>query len=75
MAHESQHDPDLEEGHRSLLDAVDQDALHIGHILDEARHDVTGRPVIKPREGEPLDPGVKIAPEIEDDPLLEVIVK
>jgi hypothetical protein len=75
MAHESQHDPDLEEGYRSLLDAVDQDALHIGHILDETGHDVPGCTIIEPRERQHLDPCVEIAPEVKDHPLLEVIIE
>jgi len=75
VGHQGDDDPDLEDGDGALLDSVDQDTLHIGHVLDEAGHDVAGRPVVEPGEGKPLDPPVEIAPEVEDHPLLEMVVE
>ena len=75
VGHERQHDANLEDGHCPLLDAIDQDALHIGHILHQTGHDVAGGAVVEPRQGEHLDAGVEIASKIKDHPLLEVIVK
>ena len=46
--HEAADDEDLEDRDGALLDAVDQDALEICHILDEPRHDVAGGAVIEP---------------------------
>ena len=75
VGHQGQDDPDLQDRDGSLLDPVDQHALHIGHVLHQPGHDVAGRPVVEPRQGELLDPRVEIAAEIEDHPLLEVVVE
>ena len=74
MGHEDKDDGDLQQSYRSLLDAVDQNALHVGHILHEPGHDVARRAVVEPREGQHLDPGIEITPEVKDHPLLEVII-
>ena len=58
-----------------MLVAVEQNALEICHILDEARHDVAGGPVVEPVQREFLDVRVKFAPQIKDHALLEVIVE
>lgn len=42
---------DLECGDESLFDAVDEDALHVHDILDDAGHDVAGTAGIEPAEG------------------------
>ena len=58
-----------------MLDTVDEHSLHVGHVLHQPGHDVSGRAVVEPREGEFLDPCVEIAPEIKDHALLEVVVE
>ena len=58
-----------------MLDAVDEHALDIRHILDEACHDVAGGAVVEPGEGKPLDVRVEFAAEVENDALLEMVVE
>ena len=65
----------MENCHAALLDAVDEHAFDIRHILDEARHDVAGGAIVEPVEREFLDVRVKLAAQIEDHALLEVVVE
>jgi hypothetical protein len=58
-----------------LLDAVDQHALHVRHVLHHPCHDVARPPRIEPLEGEALDFFVKIRADVEDDLLLEHVVQ
>ena len=75
MRHESENDRDLENRDASLLDTVDEHPLHVGHVLHQPGHDVSGRAVVEPGQGELLDPCVEIAPEVKDHALLEVVVE
>lgn len=73
--HEDRHDTDLQNGHRTLLDAVNQHALHAGHILRYARHDVARGAVIEPGEREGLQSRVEIAAQVKENLLLKSVVE
>ena len=68
-------DGDLKHRDDALLDAVDQDALDSGDILQNPGHEVARGPVVEPAKREQLDVGVKVAAQIEDDVLLEHVVE
>ena len=72
-----QENPDaqhLQRGDEPLLDAVDEDALHVGDILDDPRHDVTGPARVEPLQRQPLDFLIQIRANVVDDLLLEDVV-
>ena len=58
-----------------MLGAVNEQALHGVHVLDDAGHEVAGRALVEPADGEALEAGVNIAAEVEDDLLLQLVVK
>ena len=68
-------DEDLEDGHEALFDAVDEDSLHGGDVLDDPGHDVSGAAAIEPAEGEALEFPVEIGAEVIDDFLLKNIIE
>ena len=68
-------DADLEQRHHALLDAVDQDPLHGGHVFEQPGHHVAGGAVVEPADRQPLDVGVEVAADIEDHPLLKRVVE
>ena len=68
-------DDDLKDSDGALLDAVDEDALDGVDVLHDAGHDVAGGAVVKPAERQPLDVGVQVAAQVEDDFLLEAVVE
>src|SRR5438046_1469793 len=71
QTHPHEHDDDLEDGHHSLLNAVDQHALNRSHILEQARHQISGCAIVEPLERQELNVRIQIATQIEDYALLE----
>jgi hypothetical protein len=65
---------DAEHGNGPLFGAVDEDAFDGVDVLDDARHEVARGALIEITDREPLEMGVDIAAEIEDDILLEDVV-
>ncbi len=65
---------DGEHGDKRLLHAVDKHALHAGDVVDHAGHDVAGRARIIPAQRQALEGEIEIAPQVEDDFLLEGVV-
>ena len=73
--HETEDDGDLQDGDRTLFDAVDEDTFDTADVFDHTGHDVAGGAVVEPGEGERLQPPVKIAAQIEEDFLFESVVE
>ena len=59
----------------SLLDAVDEDPLHGGDVLDHPGHDLSGAAAVEPAEGEALELLVEVGAEVIDDFLLKDVVE
>ena len=73
--HETADDYQLKKSHRSLLDAIDKDTFERCDVLDKASHDVSRGPVVEPAQRQGLNVGVKIASQVTNHPLLEVVVQ
>ena len=73
--HEAEDHRDLQYGDRPLFDAVDEHALDIVHVLDDARHDIARGPLVEPRQRQRLEPRVEVAAQVEEDLLLERVVE
>ncbi len=74
IKHHPQHDHHLQQCDHPLLDPIDQHPLDRVHILQNARHQIARRAIIKPAQRQQLDMRIKIAPQIEDHLLLEGVV-
>src|SRR5438094_9146448 len=58
-----------------MLESINQYALDVVDVLDHARHQVAGGAVVEPAKRQQLNVRIKIAPQIEDDFLLERVVQ
>jgi hypothetical protein len=65
----------LDDRDQSELNAINQYALHGGDVLDDPGHDVTGPAAVEPAKREPLDLLIEIRADVEDNPLLKVVVE
>jgi hypothetical protein len=72
--HDRKHDHYLKHSPDSLLDAVDQYALNRSHVFKQPGHEIAGRAIVEPFERQQLNVRIKIAPKIEDHPLLKSVV-
>ena len=50
VTHQHEYDHHLQQGHEPLLDAVDQHALHRGHIFKQPGHKIAGGPIVEPAQ-------------------------
>ena len=66
---------DLDQGHEAELDAIDEDSLHGGDVLDHPGHDVPGAAAVEPAQGKALELLVEVGADVVDDPLFEVIIE
>ena len=69
------HPQDLDEGHETLFDPVDEHPLHVGDILANASQKIAAGTVVVPGNRKFLEGGIEITPEVENDPLLEKVVE
>ena len=65
----------MDDRDQSELNAINQYALHGGDVLDDPGHDVTGPAAVEPAKREPLDLLIEIRADVEDNPLLKVVVE
>ena len=72
---EDTHDEHLEKGDEPLLNAIDEDALHLRHILGHPSHDISGAAFIKPLESEPLKFVIEFGAKVENGLLLEGVIE
>ncbi len=70
-----QHADNAQDGDGALLGAVNEQALHGVHVLDDAGHEVARGALVEPADGEALQAGIDVAAEIEDDLLLQLVVE
>ena len=54
-----------------LLDSIDEHAFHRRHVVDHAGDDIAGSARVVPAQRKTLERGVEIAPQVENDLLLE----
>ena len=64
----------LQRGDQALLDAVDEHALHVGDVLDDAGHDISGAAGVEPAQRQALDFRIEVRADVIDDFLLEDVV-
>ncbi len=74
IKHHDHYDYDLQQRDHAFLDAVNEHALDRVHVLDHARHQIAGGPIVEPAKGEQLNMRIQITTQIEDHLLLKRVV-